>query len=500
MSENINGSDLSRNISTKALKYNFLSEVGITLQNVAPKVIKSRCVVPPHTPNSEYAFDTNINTLPPFPNLDKLRIPYIREKGIKYCIEHFGTFFNCTDYETNLLQFWFLDVVTDCVWFLQDEFRLPNEMQTIVLRWFLYFMDLLRNPRKNLSRRKFFEIFKEAILIAAEIAGEGCEEIPPPDKVFELLHDNDQHDSTKSDGQSTSSFEKDSLTNVSYIEITKQDGVYRYELPKEVCTCADYKYEIVSGTYTPSEESLGKLPTKDLTDEEILKGLMVQKIWEQRLLDMEDPRKGWISYDTSETSEPGEENSSTHETDDEWIDITLRNRKEEIDQFENRATLNFGILWAIIELVFKYFYESFQFSLVKLAFQATPEVITQRVNAEWNIPKSNRAPFTKPKVEKAKPEKAKPQKKDKEDTGKTPKEKPAQKTAEPKKAPAVTMSPEEKKRLEMERLELQKLEEAKRVAEENLRYMYPLVEGVTDEFFMSIFDQWVQPTAKGKSK
>ncbi|KAB0795417.1 hypothetical protein PPYR_12256 [Photinus pyralis] len=224
---------------------------------------------------------------------------------------------------------------------------------------------------------------------------------------------------------------------------------------------------------------------------------MVQKMWEQRLLDMDDPKKGWVQYDVNESNvteiAANESSSSNTGSDDEWIDITLKNRKAEIEQFENRATLNFGILWAIIELVFKYFYEGFQFSLVKLALQATPEVITQAANTEWQIPKRNRVPFVKPKIEKPKPVKVK-QEKVKREKPQKPKKAAKEKKPPQKKAPA--MSTEEKKRLEKERLELLKLEEAKRIAEENKRYMYPLADGVTDEFFMGIFENWERPKRK----
>lgn len=106
--------------------------------------------VPPPTPTSDYGFDYTFEPLPAtLPNLDDVKIPLVRQQGIKTCIRILAEYLGCKEYKFNLLQFWFLDIVVDCLWKVQDEFKLPEKLQKTVLSWILYIVDVIRGKIKN---------------------------------------------------------------------------------------------------------------------------------------------------------------------------------------------------------------------------------------------------------------------------------------------------------------------------------------------------------------
>lgn len=100
--------------------------------------------VPPPTPEQcilEYSYPS----LPsPFPDLAKLDIPYVKEIGIKASLDLLAKYLNCADYKFNLIQFWFLDIITECLWRCQDEFQFPTDYQKLIIEWILYIFDLIR--------------------------------------------------------------------------------------------------------------------------------------------------------------------------------------------------------------------------------------------------------------------------------------------------------------------------------------------------------------------
>lgn len=164
------------------------------------------------------------------------------------------------------------------------------------------------------------------------------------------------------------------------------------------------------------------------------------------------------------------------------------------------------------------FYESFQFSLIKLAFQATPDVIFQKLNHDWKIPKRFKGELQKPKVEKKpkeKPPKKEGSKKETSKKGKEEKKKGKEdkkkgdkkqekgkgKKEEKKKEKPAALTKEEKAELERQKKEQERIEEELRKIEEQKRFMYPLTEAATDELFKEIFEDWVKVdiTKPGKS-
>ncbi|KAF5291147.1 hypothetical protein FQA39_LY14389 [Lamprigera yunnana] len=592
----------------------YLKEDALFFRNEKLKKVQSLDNVPQHTPNSEYEFDNQFKPVPPFPDVANLEIPYIRDKGIKHCIMHFGNFFDCNEYAKNYLQFWFLDIVTDCVWCMQDEYRLPVELQKIVLQWFLYFLDILRDPKMNVSRKEFFNIFKEAILIAAEVIDEGNSTLPTPKEVFALATNEVTSEIDLSDTDSSiSSLEINEMDydNHSYVDIPQKETEFlvRYELPKETCNCDNYdistihtlsesrsnvceeelstvhnyegsidddmcfykpdlnipdrflplfeeddlvdeetedndvlcksdnlehdaddfqiyevddKFEIATETESFSENTISsgqnenkKIETplaekysqiSHVTDQEVLKALTMQKVWEQRIKDMDSSCKGWISSDVELEEKVSEEVSSEEsEVDLNSIDDILKKKAQEMETFDDKVILNFGALWAIIELVFKYFYESFQFSLIKLAFQATPDIITQHLNSHWNVPKRSKKPFERPasKIVVPKPVVKKPPLKPQ-----TPKEK-EKKVSKPEREEKMSKKSAVEKKLEQkvqeQLLKQQKIDEEKRllelkIEEENRLFLFPLLEGATDDLFQSIFPNWTKEKQKKTKK
>lgn len=100
--------------------------------------------VPPSTPINI----SNLIVLPkPFPNtfpkFDDFTVPYVREVGVKKCIEEMGKYLNCTNYAFDYLQFWFVDALVDCLWKAQDEYYLGEDEQKMVLRWVVYVFTLM---------------------------------------------------------------------------------------------------------------------------------------------------------------------------------------------------------------------------------------------------------------------------------------------------------------------------------------------------------------------
>lgn len=119
-----------------------------TNESLATEEMKSSMemiMVPPPTPASPILFEYYIEPLPDeLPNLVRKNLPVVREKGVKLCMELLSKYFGCAEYKFNLVQFWFLDMVTDCLWKVQDEFRLPEALQKTVLEWILHIFDKIR--------------------------------------------------------------------------------------------------------------------------------------------------------------------------------------------------------------------------------------------------------------------------------------------------------------------------------------------------------------------
>lgn len=111
--------------------------------------------------------------------------------------------------------------------------------------------------------------------------------------------------------------------------------------------------------------ALNKQRLERYNQKKILKGLAFLKLWEQRLEDMEDPKKGWVptlqemeaspetevNVETAEEEQTSEENEGSD--DNEWADIILEATQKEIIKDEDKLIVNFGVLRAIISFVFK---------------------------------------------------------------------------------------------------------------------------------------------------
>lgn len=168
--------------------------------------------------------------------------------------------------------------------------------------------------------------------------------------------------------------------------------------------------------------------------------------------------------------------------------------------------------------LFRSFYESFQFTLIKLAFRACPNIITQTANDEWKAPKLPKGELKKPPVKKKKPVKEKKSKKDKSSKGSkkdkkgkkgkkgkdSKKDKKSKKSASKKskksKEKPKKLTKEEKEALEKQRREQAEIEAERLRQEENRRFMFPLTDAATDELFGGIFENWVKVDINAKAK
>lgn len=95
---------------------------------------KGRSKVPPPTPSYDMDFERNLEI--PVINVGQIdEIPEVQEEGIKFTIENLGRRLGCDNYEYDLIQFWFLDILTDCMWKAQDIFQFTSIEQKIILKW-----------------------------------------------------------------------------------------------------------------------------------------------------------------------------------------------------------------------------------------------------------------------------------------------------------------------------------------------------------------------------
>lgn len=122
----------------------FLGQDFIKLYQPGECSIDSKNLVSPSCAR-EVFLEYTVNQLPDvFPKLKDLRLPRVRIIGVKASIEMLAEFFKCYDFKFNLLQFWFLDMMTDCLWRAQDDYQFPEMQQKIILEWVLYFFRLIK--------------------------------------------------------------------------------------------------------------------------------------------------------------------------------------------------------------------------------------------------------------------------------------------------------------------------------------------------------------------
>lgn len=135
--------DLENELDDQVRPPNYMSSMTLLLPEEIPDCPEVN--PPPSTPEGDFDFGFTFRRLPKtFRDLEQLEVPIVRNVGIKSCIASLGAYFDCSDYEFNFLHFWFLDVVTDCIWRAQDQYEFPEEQQKIVLSWFLFFLDVIR--------------------------------------------------------------------------------------------------------------------------------------------------------------------------------------------------------------------------------------------------------------------------------------------------------------------------------------------------------------------
>ncbi|KAL3270364.1 hypothetical protein HHI36_009411 [Cryptolaemus montrouzieri] len=273
------------------------------------------------------------------------------------------------------------------------------------------------------------------------------------------------------------------------------------------------------------QKSRGMKEDKKLSEEETLKAWFEYNIWEQRRKNMADPAKGWTPSAPNECdddcicakieyTEEDLENEEYLQIKNQWL-MYLEMHKESITQSEHNKFINSCLLLIIKQFIFEYFYESFQYKLIKMTFQTPPSLILERLNQRWQIPKSCREEFKRP-IEK----KPKPPKPTKEKTPKGPKGK-KEKHKEDKKSKSTKSGEKKEKKEKMkpekppnftkeEKAELERLkrEEQQRTleaiaAEENKRLIFPLKLAANEDFFRTIFEGYMSRNEiqeKGKKK
>ncbi|KAK9717809.1 hypothetical protein QE152_g23542 [Popillia japonica] len=246
-----------------------------------------------------------------------------------------------------------------------------------------------------------------------------------------------------------------------------------------------------------------KQSVPNLTDAEIMKRLQLMKLWEKRIADMNDS-----NIDAEEVSVKSDPINIDNENWEDVVDAKNINRQDE------RLYIGFGVLCAIVDFVFDYFYRNFHYILIKIAANNIPSVITQQLNLKWMVPKIAKGDFRRPKIQKPKKEKVKKvkepshkktksSKSDKKSKGKGSDKKSSKGSKESKKSKKEKphkLTKEEKAELErLKKLE-HEAEEERRKLEENKRFVFPLVDAATDELFMEIFENWKEGPRSGNKE
>ncbi|XP_044755667.1 uncharacterized protein LOC123314441 [Coccinella septempunctata] len=223
-------------------------------------------IVPHSSPKSNIIFHKYVDTLPEKTNvIENLDIPYIRILGIRNTVKHIGEFFGCTLYKTSLLQFWFLDMVTDCLWKCQDEFTLNDQNQKCVLSWVLYVFNIIRDPLMNLSRGQLFRLFCEILTLAEDRIECGDPYFPKPEELFDVSlspENTVEVDALLSDSTNSSLAFNSSESEHSFLVIPSEeypDLPDFYKLPARPCKCTIF---VSSSLETLSEKSLPGINTQ----------------------------------------------------------------------------------------------------------------------------------------------------------------------------------------------------------------------------------------------
>lgn len=209
-----------------------ISETSTNSQNVEPHPLSENALFifnvpeekehPPKPPSSprELITDCYISVLPKIPeNISDLEIPFVRQVGVRDSIETLAPFFSCEDYRSNLVEFWFLDVIVDCIWKVQDEYRFPAEQQKCILEWVLFIIELIIS--KNMTKELMFRIVNEAMTIAEEYIQAGGPKDPVPRNLFTLTLENDSETPESISSLDTSLLTK-SLSSVTILRSSKQ--------------------------------------------------------------------------------------------------------------------------------------------------------------------------------------------------------------------------------------------------------------------------------------
>ncbi|GLV32760.1 hypothetical protein CBL_00533 [Carabus blaptoides fortunei] len=196
------------------------------------------------------------------------------------------------------------------------------------------------------------------------------------------------------------------------------------------------------------------------------------------------------------------------------------------NEYDEKEYISFKVLWAVIDFISDYFSDNFQYHLIKMAMTAPPNLIIQKLNDEWPVPKQLKEDVTTyvkdlkdkykqipVKIKKEKMPKEKKVKGDKkpglneseskdEKQIKTKKEISDKSAAKDKKSKEVK---EKKKPPTEEELllkkQLEELEAERQRQETNKKFLFPLQDAVDDEFFKNNFSNWKKVNwRKGKPK
>ncbi|CAG9862834.1 unnamed protein product [Phyllotreta striolata] len=430
-------------------------------------------------------------------------IPTVRKIGVKETIKILAKLFDCNYYTCNYPQFWFLDFITDCLWKVQDEFQFPVEQQIIILEWILYIFNLIRAPRLNLSRSKFFQIFEEILKVAEEHIESGCEFLPLPDELVSLKEDTQAKTEDISIESSSSSLEvfPKELKKNSYLAVELDDGTRYFEMPSKIFPWDTDDDRLSSTVETVSENEIKFIKDESIEnimehqnekeleemDDEIFESFYKpdsatpsrfggsddssesdslsisyesENAEEDEDEDVETERPTWIITKTkasepcpATTYEPhtGNKVKTGKEKEEEaiqaWYDYHLwqfRKRalddskvglapseenierkkfqekmqiesqvesqtgiqhklweyvnsvKDQMTEYKENRFVNTCVLMAIKDIVYNYFYDSFQFSVVSLTHRYSHVLITQRLNTHLPFPKMSYGLVSRP--------------------------------------------------------------------------------------------------------
>lgn len=105
--------------------------------------------VAPDSPNENFSFEDDYRPIAEeIRSFKEFEIPYVKEKGVRECLVLLAEYLKFDNYQINMLEFWVLDMLVDCLWKLQDEYGFTDDQQRVIMDWAVCIFNFVRGKSK----------------------------------------------------------------------------------------------------------------------------------------------------------------------------------------------------------------------------------------------------------------------------------------------------------------------------------------------------------------